>query len=71
MNFQKLFDYSDRPASGRTTELKHAADRLSGFHRISWKQALGKIASAMPITGCCKTPGASWTAASQGTATHE
>jgi hypothetical protein len=43
MNFQKLFDYSDRPASGRTTELKHAADRLSGFHRISWKQALGKI----------------------------
>ncbi len=46
MNFHKNFDENgDRPASGRTIELEQAVDRLSRFQRISWKQALGKIAT--------------------------
>jgi hypothetical protein len=45
MNFQKHFESGDRTASGRTGELVQAADRLSRFHRVSWKEALGKIAS--------------------------
>ena len=45
MNSQKHFDNGDRPASGRTSELEQAADILSRFHRVSWKQALGKIAT--------------------------
>ena len=46
MNFQKYFDDNgDRPASGRNLELEQATDRLSRFQRISWKQALRKIAT--------------------------
>ena len=45
MNFHKHTDCGDRPASGRNSELEQAADRLSRFHRVSWKEALGKIAS--------------------------
>jgi hypothetical protein len=45
MNFQKHFESGDRPASGGTDELIKAADKLSRFNRISWKEALGKITS--------------------------
>ncbi len=45
MNFHKHTDYGDRPASGRHLALEQAADRLSRFHRVSWKEALGIIAS--------------------------
>ena len=45
MNYEKHFESGDRPASGRNAELARAAGRLARFHRISWKEALGKIAS--------------------------
>ena len=45
MNFQKHLESGDRPASGGTDELMQAADKLSRFHRISWKEAFGKITS--------------------------
>ena len=46
MNIHKRSDYEDRPASGRTAELMRTADKLATFHRISWKEAFGKVASA-------------------------
>ncbi len=45
MNFQKHFESGDRTASGSTEELERAVDRLSRFQRVSWKEALGQIAS--------------------------
>ena len=45
MNFQKHVASGDRAASGDTEALEQAADRLSRFHRLSWKEALGKITS--------------------------
>lgn len=45
MKFHKHNDLENRPGSGRTTELMQAADKLASFHRISWKEAFGKIAS--------------------------
>ncbi len=45
MKFQKNFDASDRPASGRATQLMQAANTLARFHRVSWKEAFAKIAS--------------------------
>jgi hypothetical protein len=45
MNTRKEIEYGERPADGRNLELEQAADRLSLFHRVSWKEALGKIAS--------------------------
>ncbi len=45
MKLPKRFAHCDRPVSARTTELIKAADRMASFHRISWKQAFGKLAS--------------------------
>ncbi len=45
MKLPKRFDHCDRPVSARTTELMQAADRMARLHRVSWKQALGAIAS--------------------------
>ena len=45
MNSHKHTDSGDRPASGRNLDVEQAADSLSRFYRISWKQALGKIAT--------------------------
>ena len=45
MNIHKHARCGDRPASGRNGELEQAADTLSRFHRVSWKEALGKIVS--------------------------
>ena len=45
MKFQKHSEAGERGASGSTTELQQAADRLSRFHRVSWQEALGRITS--------------------------
>ncbi len=45
MDFRKNIDSRDRPGSGSTAELMEVADKLSRFHRISWKEAFGKIAA--------------------------
>jgi hypothetical protein len=45
MNIQKHFKSGERAASGSTEDLMEAADKLSRFHRVSWQEALGKIAS--------------------------
>ena len=45
MSIRNKFESGERAASGRTTELERAAERLTRFHRVSWKEALGKIAS--------------------------
>jgi hypothetical protein len=45
MNFQKQCECDERAASDRTQELVQAAARLSRFHRVSWKEALGQIVS--------------------------
>ena len=36
-------DFCNSTDSGRAAELVHAADKLTRFQRISWKQAFGKI----------------------------
>ena len=45
MNFQKYFESGNRPASGRTAQLVQPAGSQARFHRVSWKEAIGKIAS--------------------------
>ncbi len=45
MKIRKHSDHEDRSASGRTAELMRTADKLATFHRISWKEAFGKVAS--------------------------
>ena len=45
MKLSKKFEDSDRTASGSTAERAQASKSRSRFHRISWKQAFGEIAS--------------------------
>ena len=45
MKLPERFDHCDRPDSARATEPMQAADNMASFHRVSWKQALGAIAS--------------------------
>ena len=45
MKLLKKFADLDRAVSGSTAELARATRTLSRFHRISWKEALGEIAS--------------------------
>ena len=45
MNLKESFDHCDRPVSNTTAELGQAAGRMAKFHRISWKEAFGEIAS--------------------------
>ena len=45
MKFQKHLESGERAASGSAEELLQATDKLSRFHRVSWKEALGKITS--------------------------
>lgn len=45
MPFPKALASSSRPASRESAETVSAAEKLAHFHRVSWKQALGKIVS--------------------------
>ena len=45
MKSRKHLDSHGRSDAGRNAELLQAADKLSSFQRISWKEALGKIVS--------------------------
>ena len=39
-------DSGQRSRPATVEELAQAADRFAGFHRISWREALGRFASA-------------------------
>jgi hypothetical protein len=43
MNSRKYPELHDHSVASKTTELAQAADQLSTFHRISWKEAFGRI----------------------------
>ena len=45
MKPSKHSDQSDRPVIGSMAWLEQAADRLSRFHRVSWREAFGELAS--------------------------
>ncbi len=45
MKLPARFDHRDRPVAATTTERLQAADRMAGFHRVSWKEAFSKLAS--------------------------
>ncbi len=43
MDKQRHCDLCDQSDSGSAAELNQAADKLARFHRVSWKEAFGKI----------------------------
>lgn len=45
MTRQRHLDSSDRQVAATATELEQTASKLATFHRISWKEAFGTIAS--------------------------
>ena len=45
MKTLRHLESGDRSDASRTTKIMRAADKLASFQRISWKEALGKIAS--------------------------
>ncbi len=45
MSSRKHPELHRRSEASKTTELAQAADQLSTFHRISWKEVFGRIVS--------------------------